>query len=143
MLSSPLIPSRELFLEYGPGVRVFGMPRFGAGLGTLRGVPIWLFDNEGNLPGVGANVGTFRNGDSGLGRDGRCCLGLKLGLGGRAPGPTDCENFGMPFGEVRSKPPEPWDGVVGVGGNSSYMDSRLDARCNGRKMPEFEIEVEK
>lgn len=43
------------------------------------------------LAGVGARLGAFLSGDSGLGNEGR--LGLKLGLGGRAPGPTVWENL--------------------------------------------------
>ena len=142
--SPPLMPKRELFREYGPGVRVFGRLLLGAGLGTFRGVPITLLLNAGTFPGVGASVGTFRSGDSGRGRDGRCCLGLNEGLGGRAPGPTDCENLGMPFGDVMSgNPPVPWFGVVGVGGNSSYIDSRREALCSGRNMPAFGCDVAK
>jgi len=47
-------------------------------------------------PGVGARVGCFLSGDSGLGRDGRLALNIGLvgrAFGGRAPGPIDCENL--------------------------------------------------
>ena len=89
-------PRRELFREYGrggPGVRGLTILLLGAGLGVNRGAPIWLLEkdpgpSEGPLPGVGAKVGGFRRGDSGLGREG-LPFGLKIGLGARAPGPTD------------------------------------------------------
>ena len=60
-------------------------------LGVKPGrVPRTLCENE--LAGVGWRFGgCFLNGDSGRGNDG--LLGLKFGLGGRAPGPTVCENL--------------------------------------------------
>jgi hypothetical protein len=97
-----LPPALELARGYAPlttlvGTGVLAGP-LGTGLGVKRGVPIWLREREGGpydgpRPGVGANTGAFRSGDSGRGRD---CLPLDLncGLGGRAPGPTDWENFG-------------------------------------------------
>ena len=104
-----------------PASCVFGVlglvnaPALGAGLGVKRGVPIWLFDSElvpnvpkeGPRPGVGCSMGLFLYGDSGRGREG-LVFGLNWGLGGRAPGPTDCENLGMVWGgeaELPSIPP--------------------------------------
>jgi hypothetical protein len=127
----------------------------GAGLGVKRGVPIWLFDSElfpnvpreGPRPGVGCSTGLFLYGDSGRGRDG-LAFGLNWGLGGRAPGPTDCENFGIAWGgeaELPSIPPKN-EGVVGVGGNVSADgdgEARLAARWIGRNMPEPGIDVVK
>jgi hypothetical protein len=83
------------------GVLVFGGPSLPMpGLGEYRGVlaPDTLFENDdggagGCLPGGGARVGLFLNGDSGRGKDG--LFALCAGLGARAPGPTDCENLGM------------------------------------------------
>lgn len=47
--------------------------------------------------GVGRRLGWFlRSGDSGRDSDGRVVRDcLKAGLDGRAPGPTDCANFGL------------------------------------------------
>lgn len=64
-----------------------------------RGAPLTLLEKaagaiEPPLLGVGARFGCLRNGDSGRASDG-LVLGLKRGLGALAPGPTDCENFGM------------------------------------------------
>jgi hypothetical protein len=104
------------------------------------------------LPGVGARFGCFRNGDSGRGSEG-LPFGLKTGLGALAPGPTDCENFGMEgvsglkFGlSVVERLKLLKEGVVGVGGKVSEVkvgDARLIARCIGRKMPEPGTEVVK
>lgn len=94
-------PRRELFREYGrggTGVRGFwNPPPLGPGLLNL-GATIALFEKAAGvvgafLPGVGARFGCFLNGDSGRGSEG-LPLGLKTGLGARAPGPTDCENLG-------------------------------------------------
>ena len=64
--------------------------KFLLGVSPGRGPPRWLCDSV--RAGVGARFGAFRlNGDSGLGREG--LLGLKAGLGGRAPGPTVCANL--------------------------------------------------
>jgi hypothetical protein len=151
---------RELFLEYGrvgPGVRGFCIPGAflggGAGLANLGGAPIALLENpEGVSPrtGVAVRFGVLRIGDSGRGRDGRP-FGLNCGLGARAPGPTDCENFGsggasgLKCGLLvveRLKLFMYDDGVVGVGGKSSEVaDDRFCARCTGRKMPEPGMEV--
>ena len=95
-----LCPKRELFREYGragPGVRGFAMAVLpGPGLAANRGVPIWLLFSPagaaGAFPGVAAKFGAFLRGDSGRGRDGRD-FALNVGLGARAPGPTDCENL--------------------------------------------------
>lgn len=70
----------------------------GAGLANRGGAPMALLENpEGVSPpflaGVAVRLGCLRSGDSGRGRDGRP-FGLYEGLGARAPGPTDCENFG-------------------------------------------------
>lgn len=75
-------------------------------------MPDWLCESA--LPGVGAKLGCFLSGDSGRGRDG--LLGLKEGLDGRAPGPTDCEKDGLTAGVVDCSPflGAPYDGVVGV-----------------------------
>lgn len=68
-------------------------------------------------------MGCFRKGDSGRGSDGR--LGLKVGLGGLAAGPTDCENLGLRPGVVMSTPftllpfSVLYEGVVGVVANVS------------------------
>ena len=104
------------------------------------------------LPGVGASEGCFLKGDSGRGKDG-LPLGLKRGLGARAPGPTDCENFGIEGVSglklgllVVEWLKLEWEGVVGVGGNVSEVigsDERLMARWSGRKMPEPGTEVVK
>jgi hypothetical protein len=66
---------------------------------------------------------------------------LYRGLGGRTPGPTDCENLGKVFcvDIFRSN-----EGVVGVGGNpEDPSDDRLDARCRGRNIPDPGTVVEK
>ena len=84
-------------------------------------------------PGVGWRLGgCFLNGLSGRGIDGR--LGLKDGLGGRAPGPTVCANLCC--------------GCDGVGEGSvsgelcaSAGEKRFSARFDGRNMPEPGIEV--
>jgi hypothetical protein len=147
-------PSLELFREYGrdEGCGVLDLGgTFGPGLGVKRGAPIWLFENDagprdGPRPGVGTRVGCFLNGDSGLGKDGRC-LGLKTGLEGRAPGPTDCENLGSVFGGEGSLRLKSWkEGVVGVGGTVSaerVSDDRFVARCIGRNMPDPGTDVVK
>ena len=46
-------------------------------------------DVGGLIEGV---LGDLLEGESGRGNDWRI-LGLNMGLGARAPGPTDCENF--------------------------------------------------
>lgn len=97
------------------------------------------------LPGVWVTLGVLRYGDSGRDRD-VPRRGLVL-----APGPTDCENFGI-AGVLGAKAgfafverlKLAYEGVVGVGGNSSeVLDARLDARWTGRKMPEPGTEVVK
>lgn len=154
-------PRRELLREYGregPGVLGFCSPGAlgGAGLANLGGAPIALLEKpDGVRPpfraGVAVKFGCgLRKGDSGRGNDGRPC-GLNCGLGARAPGPTDCENFGsdgvsgLKCGFVvveRLKLLRYDDGVVGVGGKSSeVVDERFCARCTGRKMPEPGTEV--
>lgn len=116
-----------------------------------RGVPIWLFDSppvkDGALPCVGCRLGLFLYGDSGRGRDG-LAFGLNTGLGGRAPGPTDCEKFGFGRGGETELPSRPLmkDGVVGVGGNVSAEgvgDARRAARWIGKNMPDPDMEVVK
>ena len=87
-------PSLELFLEYGradPGVRVCFAPSLaGAGLG----VDLWFSEPDLSEPAVDKGgfmegvLGDLRCGDSGRGNDCRS-FGLKIGLGARAPGPTD------------------------------------------------------
>lgn len=72
--------------------------RGGAGLAKRGGAPMALLENpDGVSPpfraGVAVRLG-LRNGDSGRGREGRL-FGLNCGLGARAPGPIDWENFGM------------------------------------------------
>ena len=65
--------------------------KLGVVVGARTGLPPRTLC-ESALAGVGAKLGgCFLNGDSGLAIDGR--LGLNFGLLGRAPGPTDCENF--------------------------------------------------
>jgi hypothetical protein len=98
--------------------------------------------------GVGARTGAcLRKGDSGRGREGR--LALKVGLLGRTPGPTDCENFrGIPGigGVFLASPLERCEGVPGVAGklsSESAGESRRSARWTGRKMPAPGIEVVK
>lgn len=93
---SCLFPSLEPVREYGRGVCPDGRVVVDFAklllLGVIpgRGVPRVLCDRF--LAGVGARLGgCFLNGDSGRGSDG--LLGLKFGLGGRAPGPTDCANL--------------------------------------------------
>ncbi len=93
-------PSRDPVLLYGRGVcdavgRVVVEERKLFLLGVVA------VERPGGLPprtlcdkflaGVGARLGGFRRGDSGLGSEGR--FGLRLGLGGRAPGPIVCENL--------------------------------------------------
>ena len=102
--------------------------------------------------GVGARFGCFRKGDSGRGNEG-LEVDLSTGLGGRAPGPTDCENLGSEgvgvlllkgWWPLRLKSPK--EGVVGVGGKLSAErvgEARFDARWSGRKMPEPGTEVVK
>lgn len=100
---------------------------------------------DGNRPGVGASMGLFRIGDSGRGNEG--LFALNAGLGARAPGPTDCENFGMLLsGAVPFRSKFANEGVVGVGGNVSAVsegEERLAARCVGRNMPAPGLEVVK
>ena len=89
-------------------------------------------------------MGLFLYGDSGRGRDG-LDFGLNTGLGGRAPGPTDCEKLGLARGGDMEWPS--WkDGVVGVGGKVSadgVGDARRAARWIGKKMPDPDTEVVK
>ena len=77
--------------------RKFGLP--GVVPTPGRGVPLVLAENP--RAGVVAGFGAwFREG----GRP-REVLPLEIGLDGRAPGPTDCENFEAPLG--RGKPASP------------------------------------
>lgn len=108
-------------------------------------------------PDVGARVGCFLNGDSGLGSDGR--LALNIGLVGRAlvglaPGPTDCENLlgnagvgGVCVSLVRVEPLYVlYDGVCGVGGYESTDRAGelfFSARWIGRNMPAPGTDVSK
>jgi len=100
------LPIREPVREYGRGVCE------GCGRVVVDALRLFLFGvvvelRPGGLPprvlcdsvrpGVGARLGgCFLNGDSGLAMDGR--LGLNIGLMGRAPGPTDCENLSVTAG---------------------------------------------
>lgn len=107
--------------------------------------PIWLCDRP--RAGVGARVGCFLSGDSGRGRDG--LFGLKFGLGGLAPGPTDCENLGLIAGVAKLAVPFTFsplyvlrEGVAGVPACSEDVgDNRRSARRTGRKIPAPAIEV--
>lgn len=129
--------------EYGrdDGVRVpFGKPPIfpALGDGEYLGVlaPDTLFEKDerpidGPRPGVVPRLGLFLNGDSGRGSDGLALF--RIGLEGRAPGPTDCENFGI----VLTSGVSPFrlkfenEGVVGVGGKVSAVrdgDIRFEAR---------------
>lgn len=115
--------------------------------GFLAGVtprPGVLVLAESCRAGVGRRSGAgFLNGDSGRGRDGR--FGLKVGLKGRAPGPTECENLSPELaGGALCPLTVLYDGVLGVSGNESRDtagESRFSARWTGRKMPEPGIEV--
>ena len=109
-----------------------------------------LKEPAAEVGGLSAGVlGDLLEGESGLGSDCRS-LGRNMGLGARAPGPTDCENFivgvsrafagaayALPVLGLR-------DGVVGVSGNESDVadgEALLEARCKGKKIPEPGIDV--
>lgn len=79
-------------------------------------------------------------------------MGLNIGEGALAPGPTDCENLGMligglSFSTIGSFVALKFEnaGVVGVGGNVSeeFVDVRFWALCIGKKMPAPGTEVVK
>lgn len=151
---SCLWPKRDPVREYGlaaplevDGREVEALRLFLLGvvaeLKPGRGVPRVLAESV--RPGVGTRFGgCFLNGDSGRGREG--LFGLKVGLDGLAPGPTDCENFRADFCATNASSLPVlrplmvlYEGVLGVPGNESTFepvgDWRFSARCTGRKMP--------
>ena len=138
------------------------MREYGRGVGTLGGLVevdalsedlLGVGPNGGRPPrtlcercraGVGAKVGCFLNGDSGRGKEGR--FDLNIGLVGRAPGPTDCENLcaSAGVGGVRVSLPVRvplivlYDGVLGVAGyepKDADGEERFSARMMGKNMP--------
>lgn len=150
MSASCLWPNREPVREYGRAgwlLAVDGREVVVFDSGFLAGVtprPGVLVLAERFRAGVGRRSGAgFLNGDSGRGRDGR--FGLKVGLEGRAPGPTDCENLSPELaGGARCPLTVLYDGVLGVTGKESRDtagESRFSARCTGKNMPEPGIDV--
>ena len=144
------------------------MREYGRGVGTLGGLVevealsddlLGVGPSGGRPPrtlcdrcraGVGARLGCFLNGDSGLGRDGR--FDLNIGLVGRAPGPTDCENLCDRAGVggvrvslvVRVPLSVLCDGVEGVAGyepTDADGERRFSARMMGKNMPAPRIVV--